>query len=247
MRYLFYFLIVSILFASCKPADKELSAQEIIDKSIQAAQLNKVADANISFKFRDRIYTASRKGGMYSLKRITNLENDVITDVLSNEGFQRLVNDEPTQVADSMALKYSESVNSVHYFSVLPYGLNDGAVKKKLLSSSTIKGKEYYKVKVSFNQDGGGVDFEDVFIYWFDKENFELDYLAYSFQVNGGGMRFREVRKEHLIEGIRFVDYNNYGPTRKETRLEELDKAYENGTLKKLSEINLENVEVSLY
>ena len=32
----------------------------------------------------------------------------------------------------------SNSVNAVHYFSVLPFGLNDEAVRKKLLSSFTI-------------------------------------------------------------------------------------------------------------
>ena len=98
-----------------------------------------------------------------------------------------------------MAIKFSESVNSVHYFSVLPYGLNDRAVKRNYWVKSKIKGENYYKIKLLFQKKNGGVDYDDIFIYWIKKENFKLGYLAYKYHTNGGGMRFREVRKEHLI------------------------------------------------
>ena len=73
-----------------------------------------------------------------------------------------------------------------------------------------------------------------------------LDYLAYSYRVNGGGMRFREATNERVVNGVRFVDYNNYKAKNASTKLENLDKAFENSELKKLSEINLENVQVKL-
>lgn len=91
-----------------------------------------------------------------------------------------------------MALKYYNSVNSVHYFAYLPQGLNDKAVQKELLGEVVLKGEPYYKVRVTFAQEGGGNDYEDVFIYWFHKQKFTMDYLAYEFHVDGGGMRFRE-------------------------------------------------------
>ena len=144
-----------------------------------------------------------------------------------------------------MAVRYSGSVNSVHYFSVLPFGLNDPAVKKKFLKEATVKGKQYYKIEVRFSEEGGGEDFDDVFIYWIGKEDFLLDYLAYSYRVNGGGMRFREATNKRIVNGIRFVDYNNYKAKNASTKLENLDKAFENSTLNKLSEINLENVTVT--
>ena len=58
-------------------------------------------------------------------------------------------------------------------------------------------------------------------------------------------MRFREVRKEHLVNGIRFVDYNNYKSQNLSLELNLLDKEFENNQLMKASEINLENIEVS--
>ncbi len=117
--------------------------------------------------------------------------------------------------------------------------------QKKLLKDTNLKGEEYYKVQITFAQEGGGVDYDDVFIYWVGKEDFKIDYLAYTFHVNGGGMRFREVRKEHFINGIRLVDYNNYKPQNLSIELNLLDREFENNQLIKASEINLVNIEVS--
>ncbi len=245
MRTFILSLFALLILTSCKPEKNELTVQQIIDKSLEASQTPKVAQAELSFDFRGRTYIANRNNGTFSLFRITRNDQDTITDILSNKGFSRSVNNKPVQVPDSMAIRYSESVNSVHYFSVLPFGLNDAAVNKKLLEEVKIKGKEYYKIQVTFDQEGGGVDFEDVFVYWIGKEDFKIDYLAYLFHVNGGGKRFREVRKEHLINGVRFVDYNNYKPKDTSIDVFSMDKAFENDELEKVSEINLENIELT--
>jgi len=234
------------IFLSCSPSKKDLSAQEIVDASMRASGTGKVLKATIDFSFRDKNYKAFRNRGAFKLERSFNEGNEQITDVLSNDGFTRFLNTAPTKIQDTMATKYSSSVNSVHYFSVLPNGLNDAAVRKKRLEDQSIFGKEYYTIQISFSEDGGGEDFEDVFVYWISKENFLIDYLAYSFHVNGGGVRFRQATNERFIEGIRFVDYNNLKKENTLTSLEKLAKAFEKGELQKLSEINLENIHVSL-
>jgi hypothetical protein len=129
---------------------------------------------------------------------------------------------------------------------VLPFGLNDKAVQKKLLASSTINEKEYYKVEITFSEDGGGEDFEDVFIYWIGKDDFLIDYLAYSYHTNGGGKRFRVLKEQCVKNGIRFVDYYNYKPLEESIKLIDIDKAFENNQLKKVSEIVLKDIEVQI-
>ena len=176
--------------------------------------------------------------------RFINKDSINYKDVLSNNGFKRYANDSLVSLSKKDQDKYGNSVNSVHYFSVLPYGLNDLAVKKKRLENVVIKGKEYYKIQVTFNEDGGGEDFDDIFIYWFSKGNFKLDYLAYKYHTNGGGVRFRDVKKENIVNDVRFMDYNNYKPLDKSIDFYAIDKLYEEGKLKKLSEIILENIEV---
>jgi len=246
MKYLSILFLAFLI--SCKPSENKLTAQQIIDKAIISSGADKVSNAEIKFNFRDKTYIANRKiNGSYKLTRKYKDEKiGFISDVLSNKGFKKLVNGLPYQVNDSIANIVSNSVNSVHYFSVLPFGLNDKAVIKKLLPSTIVNGVEYYKVQVTFSEDGGGEDFDDVFIYWIRKQDFLMDYLAYSYHTNDGGKRFRAINKEVLINGIRFVSYDNYKPVNKEISLIDIDKAFEKKELKKLSEINLENIEVEI-
>lgn len=238
MKYLV--LLFSMLLFSCSSAEKKLTAQQIIDKSMVASGANKVKNSKITFNFRDLNYTAIRENGKFELSR--NL--DMIKDVLTNDGFKRLIEGSEAEIDEEMRQKITNSVNSVHYFSVLPFGLNDKAVRKKLLPSTTIKDKEYYKIEVSFDENGGGEDFEDIFIYWIGKQDFLIDFLAYSYHTNGGGKRFRVLKEQCSKNGIRFVDYQNYKPLTKEIKLSNLDDAFENNQLKKISEIVLEDIEV---
>jgi len=246
MRPIISTFVLLFLIVSCQSKQDSFTAQQIVDKSIQSAQVDKLANGILSFDFRNYSYRATRNHGGFVLERIKKTDTTTVIDLVNNDGFSRIVNGLPYAVPDSMALKYGESVNSVHYFSVLPFGLNDGAVKKKRLEDVIIQEKDYYKIEVTFNQEGGGVDFEDVFVYWIDKESLQVEYLAYLFHVNGGGVRFREVRKEHLIEGIRLADYNNYKPNDPSIDVRNTDAAFEKGELTKVSEINLENVQIEL-
>ena len=244
MKSLFILCFISFFLFSCKALENNPSAQEIIDASIRVSGLDKIANAKLSFNFRDKHYVALRNNGRFELNRVFINNNDTIIDVLSNSGFKRIKNSKPLQIQDAMASKFSESVNSVHYFSILPYGLNDKAVQKKLLGESKIKGDKYYKIEITFSKENGGVDYDDIFIYWIKKENFKIGFVAYRYNTNGGGIRFREVRKEHFIAGISLVDYNNYKPINSSIKLNNLDRIFQKGELEKISEIKLEDIKI---
>jgi len=241
---IFVLSIVSILI-SCKQ-ENQPNAQDIINKAIEVSGGIKYEKSTISFDFRDKHYKAIRNNGIYQYERHFIDSINKIKDVLSNNGFQRFVNDELIEVADSMVPRYSRSVNSVHYFSVLPFGLNDSAVNKTLIGEVSINEETYYKIEVAFNQDGGGDDFEDVFIYWIKKKDYKVDYLAYSYEEDNNeiGFRLREAYNERYVNGIRFVDYNNYIPINKEADLLDLDKIFESNDLKLLSKIENKNITV---
>ncbi|MEX0996547.1 MAG: DUF6503 family protein [Flavobacteriaceae bacterium] len=234
-----------LVLISCNQSKTEFTAQKVIDKTIETAGGNLYENAEVTFTFRNIIYKSVRQNGQYSLQRI--LPDTLNTlDILTNEGFHRLQNGDRVSLPDSLAFRYMESVNSVHYFNQLPYGLNDSAVKKKLLPSASIKAKDYYKVEVTFSEYGGGVDFEDIFIYWISKDDFTVDFLAYQFFTNDGGIRFRESYNPRVIEGIRFVDYKNFRPKEKDVDFYKVDKLYENGELVELSLIETEKINVRL-
>jgi len=231
-----------------KVTPKELTkAQNILNRVIEKAGGEKYETTAIEFRFRGKEYVSVRNCGMYELQRtqITK-EGDTIKDVVSNMGFERFVNRKKENLPDSLSTKYGNSVNSVHYFVQLPFGLNDPAVKKTYLDTVNINDIKYHKIKVQFAKEGGGDDHHDVYMYWINQEDNTIDYLAYSFEVNGGGMRFRKAINPRVINSIRFADYENYAPKKKGLQVEYLDEAYINNELEKISEIRNENIQVIL-
>jgi hypothetical protein len=242
---LFILFITASLVFSCKEQSKP-DAITIVNKSIEVSGGDLFKHSTIDFDFRDKHYKATRNKEKFQYERTFKDSLDGIKDVLNNKGFQRFINETPFEVSKGKEIAYTASVNSVHYFSVLPYGLNGSAVNKKDLGEVSLKDKSYHKIKITFNEEGGGEDFDDVFIYWIDNETYKVDYLAYSYNENDGlGLRFREAYNERYINGIRFVDYNNYKPKNKNVGLENLDTLFEKGHLELLSKIALENIIVS--
>ncbi|WP_127141704.1 DUF6503 family protein [Flagellimonas marinaquae] len=238
-------LLVLVFAIGCKPEAKEQpTAQEIVDNSIADSGGKLFDDHTVTFDFRDKRYVSENVDGQRVFKRISDLDTTTITDIKRGDDFERYVNDSLVKVHDTMAVKYANSINSVHYFVRLPYGLNDAAVNMKFLGEETIGNKPYYKVIITFDQQGGGEDFEDTYLYWFDKETFKPDYLAYDFHTNGGGQRFRKAYNERYVNGIRFVDYENYKPKNKGTDILEIGQWFDKGALELLSKIELENIRV---
>lgn len=235
-----------VILASCKPYKKEVViAQAVIDKSIKVSGGELFENTIRTFTFRDHNYVSENGKGEQVLKRILKNDTIHILDIRTNQNFKRYVNDSLVQLQDSMASKYANSVNSVHYFAGLPSGLNDPAVHKELLGEATLKGKLYHKIKVTFDQSGGGDDFDDTYVYWFNQETWKPDYLAYEFHVDGGGMRLREAYNERYVNGIRFVDYNNYKTKDRKTSILKIDSLFEAGSLQFLSKIELKNIQVN--
>lgn len=239
-------LCMFLTLASCRPKEAGLTVEQIVDRAILDACDGHCETATIEFTFRGRGYKSERRNGAYQFQRIFNDSTGSVRDVLSNEGFRRYRNDTLVPVVDSMASRYANSVNSVHYFVQLPYGLNDSAARKELIGEAVINGKPYYEVEVTFVEEGGGTDFDDRFLYWIHKENFTVDFLAYSYATDGGGTRFREAYNVREVEGIRFVDYNNYKPKSKEVTLSQLKELFEKGELQLLSKIETEDIRVKI-
>jgi len=243
MRIIFSFVFAILFLVSCSNSNIS-DPQKIVDNAITAAGGDKFSDFLVDFDFRDKHYRGMRKNGSFQLERHFNDSLGEVKDIYTNDNFVRMINDEVANIPDSMAFKYMNSVNSVHYFAMLPYGLNDPAVNKRFLGETQIKDKTYLKVEITFDEKDGGKDFEDVFVYWFEKDTYKLDYLAYSYITDGGGMRFREVYKEQNVGGIRFSDYNNYKPLDNTMNPAIADSLFVNKQLKLLSSIELNNIQV---
>lgn len=238
-------LFVIFSFFACKN-EKPLTADAIIEKAIERAGGERYEKAKIDFIFRKNTYTSNRDGGVFEFTRTLKDSLGEVKDVLNNEGLKRYREGQEVKLSDSLAGLYTESVNSVHYFVQLPYGLDGPAVQKELIGQDSIAGRPYYEIRVTFKQEGGGADHEDIYMYWVNKDNFTIDYFAYRFYVNDGGIRFRVAVNPRVIEGLRFVDYENFKTEDLSTPLENLDELYEQGRLEKVSEIKNDILKVEI-
>lgn len=143
------------------------------------------------------------------------------------------------------SLSWSSTFTSVPYFAVLPFRLQDPAVDAKWLGMEDVNGIEYDKIEVTFEQEGGGRDWEDRFVYWFRRNGRTMDYLAYRFGDAPDDTRFREAKNIRTVGGIRFADYNNYVYESPGLDIAVYDSLFEAGVLERVSTVDLDNVSVS--
>jgi hypothetical protein len=237
-------LTMVMLLMACSNHVSVPEAQRIIDRSIAVHGGDRYLKSEITFTFRDIHYLARRENGLYSYERRFTDERGTIHDVYNNTGFSRTINGEPEPLDKEYTGRYRRSVNSVIYFALLPYALNDPAVRKNYLGREIIGNSDYHKIEVTFEQEGGGLDFEDVFVYWIHPETYTMDYMAYEYFTDGGGIRFREALNPRVVGGIRFADYNNFRPVSETDTVYDMGSAFEEGRLELVSFISLENIEV---
>jgi len=220
----------------------EEHTRTIVNDAIKAHGGDLYDVANYQFVFRDKVFTFNNRNGYtYKVNSIDSLGNR-IEDKLMNGSFSRKVNEEVVELSQKDVVKYSDALNSVIYFATLPHKLNDKAVKKEDVGETVIKGEDYDVIRVTFGKEGGGTDHDDIFMYWINKKSHYVNYLAYSYSVNDGGVRFRSAYNPRTIDGIRFQDYINWeAPVG--TPLKELPAMFEKGQLKELSRIETEDIQ----
>lgn len=240
-----------LTLAACEATDTSRKksddpmAQQVVDRAIEAHGGKAYETAAFEFDFRGRHYSLRRFPDHYIYTRSFSDSTGRVEDVLRNSSeLIRMINSDTVELTDEWRGKYANSVNSVLYFIQLPYGLNDEAVNKKYLGETSIRGAAYHKIQITFDQQGGGKDYEDVFVYWFNKETGMMDYLAYYYNTDETGIRFREAYNRRQVGGITFQDYINYEPIDSAITVFQTDSLFENGGLKELSRIENENLGV---
>lgn len=240
-------VLLSMVIIRCSSPDNKQQAQQVIDKAIEANGAQLFATKKVAFDFRDKHYTVSRSESGYTYTRSFEDSIGQINDVLVNSSdFSRIINGQEIGLSEEWKTRFGNSVNSVLYFIEILYRLNDAAVFKSYVGKTTIKGERYHVIKVTFSEDGGGEDFQDEYRYWIHETNYTLDYLAYNYETDGGGARFRAAYDRKKVGGITFQNYVNFKPVpdTKDTPLDDLPRRYEAGDLKELSRIVNENIEV---
>ena len=224
------------------PADSVAAA--ILERARRVHGADVLDRAVVTFSFRGKRFSAERDGDRFVYERMWTDSVGVIRDTLGNDGFGRTIDGVPVALREGDALAAEGIVNSVVYFALLPYALADAAVQPRLVGADTLRGEPYDLVEVTFRPEGGGQDYQDRFVYWIHRDRSTMDYLAYSYEVNGGGARFREAYNPRTVGGVRFADYRNFSAEPLAPPLEAMGQLFEADALDLLSQIVLEDVRV---
>lgn len=267
LRLLLFSITLTCLLAACSPGEPGLAempatdpapaaapspepaktldpaAVSLLDRAYAAHGGDHYDKARYAFTFRGKRYNFITEGGNQIYSRRYSEGNNVIYDGIVDGEFTRTVNGKRPQLTAKETAAGYESLNSVIYFASLPYKLRDPSVNLYLAETIDIKGQTYNVLRVNFDQEGGGVDHDDNFMYWINRETDRIDYLAYDYKTNEGGVRFRSAYNPRVVDGVLFQDYVNYEAPLG-TALAELPALYEKGQLKELSRIKTEDVEV---
>ncbi|QXD17177.1 hypothetical protein GQ464_006760 [Rhodocaloribacter litoris] len=217
----------------------------MVDAAMAAHGGEVLRRAVVEFDFRGAHFTVTREDGLFRYERRYTDTTGTVREVLANDTLFRAVDGEVVALNEKERLKVEEDVNSVVYFALLPFPLNDPAVQKRYLGLDTLRGEPYHEVEITFRKEGGGRDYQDRFVYWFHQDRATMDYLAYYYYTNETGSRFREAFNVRYVGGVRFADYRNYtADTLGPGDIEHYDTLFEEGRLRPVSEIVLENVTV---
>lgn len=241
------------------PADAEdatasgdtLTSAAILNEAV-AAHGGPVLDTSVvTFTFRGARFRLLHDHGRFQYERIaTDSLGQTVREVIANDSLYREVDGQRVALTDEQRASLNTTVNSVSYFALLPHALTDPAVQSRRLGVDTVRGVPYHRVEVTFQQEGGGPDWEDRFVYWFHTDTMAMDFLAYAYGLGEGdddpGHRFREAYNVRTVRGVRFADYVNYtDSTLTSATLEQYTDRFGSETLEEVSRIELDSISVS--
>ena len=188
-----------------------------------------------AFRFRNATFNLVANAGNYAYVRTQlNSAGNTVIDSLTNKGIARYIDGSPTELTPKDSIALFEQVNSVAWFARLPHVLEEPAVRKDFLNL-TGAGQNEVAFRVSFSQDGGGIDFKDSYVFWADTVKNELTKLAYVFYTGKGGVRLRELSEAEMCNGLWLGSWKNYGSPDTTLNLIELPARASRGELPLLS------------
>jgi hypothetical protein len=243
-----------LLLSACQPSGDggagPPSARAVVDSAIAAHGGDVLDRAVVTFDFRGDEYRLRHDEGRFHYRRMyTDSLEQTVTEGLTNDGVYRVVEGDTVSLSDEERGAVKTTVNSVSYFALLPYPLQDPAVQPEYRGRDTLDGVPYHRIRVTFQKEDGGQDWQDVFMYWFHTDTHAMDYLSYAFGLapndTDTGTRFRQAYNVRRINGVRVADYLNYtADTLATDRMHLYPSLWVNDALERVSRVEIDSVQV---
>ena len=176
--------------ASAPGSDSADPAARVIRDAVQVHGGDRFDRIQVELGFRGDPLTVLYDRGRFQFeRRRVDAEERTVVDRIDNDGASRQVNGAPVQLTAGERATLETQVNSLVYFAFLPcrpYRLEDPAVRLRDLGDAELDDRPYRMIEVAFEQEGGGCDLDDRFVYCVHPDDHTLDFLAYRFHVGEG-------------------------------------------------------------
>ena len=241
-QYLLVAVGLSVLVSACQAGGPDA----IVRASIERHGGDAFDGIHMTWDFRGIPFEVTRDDGQFRYQRIVEDSlGQAIVEVLENEGSWIEIAGQRQDIDGQARSRLETAVNSVVYFGFLPFHLDDPPVQLGDLGTVELDGQPYRKIEVTFQQSGGGPDWEDRFIYWFHERDLTLDYLAYREAADVETTRFRRAVNRRDVGGILAQDYENYTGDPDVGDVADYDQLFEEGSLRLVSMVEFVDLEVS--
>jgi|GEM_PF-475858 len=221
-------------------------AARVVSEAIERHGGDAFEEKDVTFEFRDAQFRVVRNGGEFLYeRRYQDGDGGQWRQTLSNEGVIAERNGTAVSLDARDQARVETAVNSVVYFAFLPFRLQDPAVRLRDLGEAVVEGRPYRKIEVTFEEEGGGADWDDRFVYWISQDEKTLDYMAYRFHRGEGGTRFRRAVNRRMVGGLLIQDWENYTGTEPVSDIADYDRLLEEERLRLVSVVRMERVTVN--
>lgn len=235
-------LLLALLLVGCSdPAPGP--AEEAIQRSIETHGGEAFQTGVMEFDFRGDRFLLARHDDRFRQERVhVDPEGRVVREQMTNEGTRLLLDGREVTLDEEERAELELAVNSVIYFAFLPHRLRDPGVRAAHLGETRIRDEPYDVVEVTFDEAQGGEDWEDRFVYWIHSESGTLDWMAYRYERDDGGTRFRRAVNRREVGPLLVQDWENWDGGDRVSRLEDYPDLHAAGELELVSMVEMENL-----
>jgi len=235
--------LLFLALAACRQGVE--TPEQVVRASIERHGGDVFNQVAIRWDFREVPFEVHLDRGRFRYQRtVEDPTGRPVVQVMENEGTWIEIDGARQEVDADEARRIETAVNSVVYFGFLPFRLEDDAVRLADLGVSELDGRSYRKIEVTFEQEGGGRDWQDRFIYWFREGDWTLDYLAYDEAVDPPVSRFRRAINRREVGGIIVQDYENYTALEALADIADYDRVFEEGGVRLVSMVEFDDPQV---
>lgn len=229
---------------ACESAE-ELSAEFILDKSIEASGGEDFFHSTITFSIDDLDYELKRDGLLtdFSLTKVA----DTVTYFSTYKGGLMTYYENDVEIPESMqSRKFLDArLDGFTFLTSIPHVFKENAVILERQDDVMIQQKPYHSLKITYKHQQD-IEEKNTFFLYINPSSYIVEFIAFKFDLYQHFPNFQRLYNHRKINGILFSDYFSFYPTDQEVPLEQLYQLYNQREVREGTNIKYTDVTVEI-